>query len=162
MKKTVLPQIIMFSGFLLVSGYVQSEIYKCKNSDGVVNFTSVPCGEKASGIKRPEKKKIELNEDGTKKSKQQIINERLKKEKEFLEATKRQQIDEKQKREKLEQHNKKIELNCKRAKQDLMRYQRSQYLYNKDENGKKVVLSDAQRKKAELDAQRRITYWCRN
>lgn len=161
MKKLFLQLIIMLSGFILVSGYAHTEIYKCKNSDGVINFTSVPCGEKVSGIKRPEKKKVPLNKDGSKKSKKQVIADRLKKEKEFLEATKRQKIDEKKKRDKLEKHNNKIEQNCKRAKKDLIRYQRSQYLYNKDESGKKVILTDVQRKKEELDAQRRITYWCR-
>lgn len=161
MRTRFLQQMIILSGFLLLSSHIQAEIYKCKDSDGVINFTSVPCGEKASGIKRPEKKKIELNKDGTKKSGKQIIAERLKKEKEFLDAAKRQKIDEKKKSDKLEKHNNKIEQNCKRAKQELNRYQRSQYLYNKDESGKKIILTDAQRKKAELDSQRRITYWCR-
>ena len=181
MRARFLQQMIILSGFFLLSNHIQAEIYKCKDGDGVINFTSVPCGEKANGIKRPEKKAVELNEDGTKKSGntyrilkiisfnkdgtkksgKQIIAERLKKEKEFLEAAKRQKIDEKKKSDKLEKHNNKIEQNCKRAKQDLNRYQRSQYLYTKDESGKKVILTDAQRKKAELDSQRRITYWCR-
>jgi len=104
---------------------------------------------------------VELNKDGTKKSGKQIIAERLKKEKEFLDAVKRQKIDEKKRNDKLERHNNKIEQNCKKSKQALNRYQRSQYLYNKDKNGKEVILSDEQRKKAELDAQRKITYWCR-
>lgn len=161
MRKIVLQQIIIFNGLLLLSNHVQAEIYKCKDSEGIINFTSVPCGEKANGIQYFEQKQVELNEDGTKKTKKQIIEERLKKEQEFLEATKRQNDDEKKRREKLEAHHKKLENNCKRAKQDLNRYQRAQHLYNKDDSGKKVILSDAQRKKAEKDAQRRITYWCR-
>ena len=161
MKKLFSQQIIILSSFLFLSAYAQAEIYKCKNSDGVINFTSVPCGQKVSGIKRPEKKKVSLNKDGSKKSKKQVIADRLKKEKEFLEATKRQKIDEKKKRDKLEKHNKKIERNCERAKKELSFYQRSSYLYNKDKDGKKIILSDTKRKKAELDAQRRITYWCR-
>jgi len=161
MRTISIQYLLIVNVILLLTNTVQAEIYKCKDSDGVINFTSVPCGEKASGIKRPVKKEVELNEDGTVKSRKQIIADRLKKEKEFLEATKRQREDEKKKREKLEKHNKKIENNCKKAQKELSRYQRSRYLYNKDSNGKKVILTDAQRKKTELHAQREVTYWCR-
>ena len=138
-----------------------AQIYKCKGKDGEISFKATPCGKKTAGIKRPEKKAEKLNEDGTKKSKKQIIKDRLKKEKEFLEANKRQREEEKEKKQKLEKHNAKIKQNCERAKKELLKYQRSQYLYDKDKSGKEIILNDKQRKAAEKEAQRRISYWCR-
>lgn len=161
MIKVDLKYIVLSSSIFFLPNYTQAEIYKCKNSDGVINFTSIPCGQKSSGIKRPKKKTVQLNEDGTKKTKKEVIAERLKKEKEFLEATKRQRIDEKKKKDKLEKHNSKIKQNCNRARKDLERFQRSRYLYKKDANGQRLIASDEQRKKVEIDAQRRVTYWCR-
>jgi len=139
---------------------MHADIYKCKGKDGEINFTSVPCGQKAAGIKRPEKKKL-LNADGSRKTAQQEISERLKKEKAFLEASKRQREDEKRKQLKLEQHQKKIDNNCTQAKQDLARYDRSQYLYSKDKKGNKIILSDNERDVAMQNARRRISFWCR-
>lgn len=161
MIKLDLKYIILLSSILFLPNYAQAEIYKCKNSDGVINFTSIPCGQKSSGIKRPKKKTVQLKEDGTKKTKKEVIAERLKKEKEFLEATKRQRIDEKKKKDKLKKHHNKIKRNCDAAKKDLRNYQRAQYLYDKDKDGNRKILSDKQRKDAEIDAQRRVTYWCR-
>lgn len=151
----------MLSIFLLaISNFVQAEIYKCKNKEGVINFTSVPCGQKSAGIKRPEKK-VEFNEDGTRKTRKQMLDERMKKEKEFLKVSKREREDKEKKRQKLEQHQRKITQNCERAKKELRNYQRSSYLYDKGKDGKRQILSDAERNKAELNAQRRISYWCR-
>ena len=159
MVKIFLKYIVLLGGFL-ISSQALAEIYKCKSKDGIINFTSVPCGQKSSGIKRPEKKKIELNEDGTKKTKKQIIAERLKNEKEYLEAIKRQRIDEKNKKAKLDKHNNKVKQNCAKAKKASADYERAQYIYTKDESGKKTILSDAERVKAQKDTQRQITYWC--
>ena len=152
--------IIVFS--FILTNFAYAEIYKCKNADGVVNFTSTPCGEKSSGIRRPKKKVKELNADGSEKSRKQIIAERLKREKEYLDATKRQRTDEKNKKAKLDKHNNKVRQNCNKAKKALKNYQRSSYLYTKDKKGGKNILSDAERKKAEFETQREITYWCRD
>ena len=152
--------IIIFS--FILTNYSYAEIYKCKNDDGVINFTSTPCGEKSSGIRRPEKKVEELNENGSKKSRKQIIADRLEKEKEYLDATKRQRKDEEMKKAKLEKHNNKIKQNCDKARKALKNYQRSSYLYTKNKKGEKNILSDAERKQAELETQREITYWCRD
>lgn len=160
-KRILNYNIIIIFSFTLTN-FVYAEIYKCKSSDGVINFTATPCGEKSSGIKRPKKKVKELNEDGSVKSKKQIIAERIKREKEFLDATKRQRKDEEIKKAKLDKHNNKIRQNCNKAKKALKNYQRSSYLYTKDKKGEKNILSDAERKKAEFETQREITYWCRD
>ncbi len=158
--KIFLFNLFLISVSLLFSNIAQAEIYKCKDKEGIINFTSVPCGQKSVGIKRPQKK-LELNEDGTKKTRQQLHEEKLKREKEFLETAQREREARKKKQEKLEQHQKKLKQNCERAKNDLLRYQRSNYLYNKSKDGKNRILSDAERQKAELDAKRRISFWCR-
>jgi len=155
-------KIIAFS-FLLSSAYiVQAEIYQCKDKYGVINFTSIPCGEKLTGIKRQEKK-IELNEDGTKKTREELRSEKQNREQKFLETAKRERVDKKKKHEKLERHKAKVKQNCERAKRDLIDYQRASVIYHKkkDANGKKRSLSDAEREKAIYSAQRRISYWCR-
>jgi len=160
MTKNPFKIILLLTYLLTVAHSVQAEIYKCKDKHGVINFTSVPCGQKSVGIKRPEKK-VEFNADGTKKTRRQMLDERMKKEKEFLKVSKREREDRKKKREKLEQHQNKIKQNCERAKKALSSYQRSSYLYDKGKDGKRQILSDAERNKAELDAQRQISYWCR-
>ena len=162
MIKTILHYNIIIAFSFTLTNFAHAEIYKCKDAGGVINFTATPCGEKNIGIKRPKKKVKELNENGSVKSKKQIIAERLKKEKEYLDATKRQRIDEKKKKAKLDKHNNKIRQNCNEAKKALKNYQRSRYLYTKDKQGGKNVLSDAERKRAELETQREITYWCRD
>ncbi|VAW91186.1 hypothetical protein MNBD_GAMMA23-2245 [hydrothermal vent metagenome] len=153
--------IFLFSGyFFLDTNSAQAEIYKCKDKDGVINFTSVPCGQKSVGIKRP-KTKVEFNKDGTKKTRKQIREEKLKREREFLETSKREREDKEQKRKKLQQHQNKLKKNCDRAKNDLNGYQTATRVYSRDKNGRRKILSDDERKKGQLDAQRRISYWCR-
>lgn len=149
----------LLPGFISANS-VQAEIYKCKDKDGVINFTSVPCGQKSVGIKRPEKK-VEFNKDGTKKTRKQMQAERMKKEKEFLEVSKREREDKEQKRKKLQQHQNKIKQNCENAKKDLSGVQNSRFVYKKEKNGQRRILSGEERKKAADGAQRRISYWCR-
>lgn len=139
----------------------QAEIFQCKGEDGVINFTSVPCGQKAHGIKQAPPRKEQLNPDGTKKTHQQITTERLDKEKEFIEANRRQAEDENKKRAKLAEHENRVKKNCEDAKKKVTTYERSNYLYDKGANGEKVILSDKERNKAEAEAQREQSYWCR-
>ncbi len=158
MKKLLLITLLFFG--LLSTNLVQAKIYKCKDKDGVINFTSVPCGQKSVGIKRPEKK-VEFNEDGTKKTRKQMQAEKIKKEKEFLEISKREREDKEQKRKKLQQHQNKIKQNCENAKRDLIGVQNSRFVYRKEKNGQRRILPADERKKAAVGAQRRISYWCR-
>ncbi len=158
--KTFLLIIYLLFSFVAINA-VQAKIYKCKDKEGVINFTSVPCGEKSVSIKRSEKK-VELNEDGTKKTRKQLKEERAKREKEFLEVSKREREDKEQKRKKLQQHQNKIRKNCERAKKELSGIQNSHFVYRKDKNGKRHIMSDDERKKAADGAQRQVSYWCRN
>lgn len=154
-------KILLLSLLIFLHNNVQAEIYKCFTSDGSINFTSIPCGEKNTGIKRPKKKVAEFNEDGSVKSRKQIVSERIKKEKDYLEASKRQRIDEKKKQEKLDKHNNKLANNCARAKNSLKDLHTSGRVYSKNKNGEKKYLSKVERKKAAVDIKRKITYWCR-
>jgi len=157
----ILLKTFLFSIYLFtMMNFVQAEIYKCKDRSGVVNFTSVPCGQKWIGIKHQENK-IEFNEDGTKKTRKQILDERMKKEKEFLKVSKREREDKENKRKKLEQHQNEIKQNCAKAKNDLNNFQNARRIYKKDKSGQQQVLSDDERKKSVDGAQRRISYWCR-
>ncbi len=122
----------------------QTEIYKCRDKDGVINFRSIPCNKKEYGIKKHPAKRVELNSDGTKKTRKQIIADKLKEEKEFLDLTKRQQKLEKKRQQKLAEHRRNILRNCEKAKKDLYNYQHSDSVSAK-----------------ETEAKRRITYWCR-
>jgi len=153
--------ISFFSLLVLSLGVSHADIYQCKGKDGVINFTSVPCGQKTQGIKQAPKKKAEFNSDGTKKTHQQLTAERIKKEKEFLEAVRRQKADEKKKQTKLDAHESKLRQNCENSKKKVLAYQRTNLIYKKDEKGKQTYLSDKERVEAEKRAQREVSYWCR-
>lgn len=153
--------LIMPLYFLLSQAvFAEVEIYQCKDHDGVINFTSIPCGEKEYGIRYSDKK-AESNPDGTKKTVRQINDEKLKKEKEYLDASRRKKEAEKIKKLKLQQHARKVRMRCNEARQSLKDIQNAGSLYNRDKNNKKITLTAQQHKKAERDAQRQITYWCR-
>ncbi len=160
MKFFLLTLLFLTGYFFAGVASVQAKIYKCKGKDGVINFTSVPCGEKSISIKQPTKK-VEFNKDGTKKSRKQMQAEKVKKEKEFLEVSKREREDKEKKRKQLEQHQNKVRENCEAAKKDLSGVQNSRIVYKKESDGQRHILSDDERKKAAAGVQRRISYWCR-
>jgi hypothetical protein len=51
--------------------------------------------------------------------------------------------------------------NCQVARDLLQKYRTAAYLYDKDKNGERVVLSDEQRAKAEADTQKEVDKWCK-
>jgi len=152
MNKFTIVSLFFFS--MLIINQAQAEIFKCKNKEGVINFTSIPCGKKENGIKIRVKKN-ELNEDGTKKTTEQIKKERLENEKVLARKTKAQQVEENKRKAKLQEHKKRIKQNCDKAKNDLTRYK------NPNSEDKKNMTDD-ERKSAQKEAQRQISYWCRN
>jgi len=147
MNKFTIVSLFLFS--MLIINQAQAEIFKCKNKEGIINFTSVPCGKKETGIKIRVKKN-EFNEDGTEKTAEQIKNERLENEKKLAIKNKAQQAEENKRKAKLEEHNKRVKQNCDKAKNDLNRYKNKQ------------TLSDDEQKAAQKEAQRQISYWCRH
>ncbi len=127
-KKELINKPVFFfcltSGVLLFVNSVQAKIYKCKGREGVVNFTSIPCGKQGVEIK-PVKKIVRLNADGSIKTNKQIIADRLKKEKIFLDARKKKRDKEEKKRAKYELEQQKIKSRCKQAKSRLRGMYRS-------------------------------------
>ncbi len=51
--------------------------------------------------------------------------------------------------------------NCILARDKLKNYQRATVLYDLDETGKRIYLSDAQRSRAEANLKSKISEWCR-
>lgn len=51
--------------------------------------------------------------------------------------------------------------NCILARDQLKNYQRASILYNLNEKGKRIYLSDAQRGRAEAGLKKKISQWCR-
>lgn len=131
---------------LSFAGISQAEVYKCKNKDGIINFTSVPCGKKNYGIKRP-KKKVEVVTDEENVAEVDTVDERVKKEKELQENLDKKKQEEKLRKEKLAEHEKNILRNCAKAKNDLIQLQNN--------------ATEEQKLQAEDEIKRRITYWCR-
>ena len=127
---------------------VAAEIHRCTGADGGAIFSDVPCGEEAT-VFRP-LKPVNPGESLLRNDKRDRLLRAFEEE--------RQQEREQAAEEKAERA--KRARKCAEAKDDLRVMKQAGRMYDLDEDGNRVYLSDAQRAEALRDTRAAVAHWC--
>ena len=137
---------------LLLSGGVsaQAEMYRWVDDSGQVHYEDRPQGAKSRPIKPY----------STPDTTQPAAQERMEKTRRLLNAYR---LERQQKREQQAEQQavkeKRIK-NCKRARDDVRQYNAYRRIYNLDQDGNRVYLSDQERVSLLQRSQDKVTRWC--
>jgi hypothetical protein len=132
----------------------QAEIYKWVDEHGQVHY-----GDKPKSLQQADNQKMDINENYN--TLEVLPDDRKQKRDKLLEA-----LDEKR-QQKNEAAKKQQEADAKRAKQcllakdNLLSYQRSNFVYNLDKEGNRIVLPDSARENAISSLQKQIAINCK-
>jgi Domain of unknown function (DUF4124) len=142
--------VIVLGLLLLCSASARGEIFKCTGANGAVQYTDHPCGTDTTVIPRKAAPEAAGEPD-----------EHLQKTQRLLDAMRqeRQQAEQQKAEQKAAEEKRKRE--CINARDDLRNITQASHLYRLDEQGKRVILSDEERKRATTDTRARVAQWCR-
>jgi hypothetical protein len=142
-------RVIVLCLLLLCGAGARSEVYKCTDATGAVQFTDHPCTGVSTYVGR---KAAATEEPGP--------DEQLQKTRRLLDAM--QQEREQAEREKAQQKAaaEKRRHECASARDYLRNITRASSIYRLDEQGNRVILSEEERNRATDDAHARVAKWC--
>ncbi len=146
---------LILAGLLLSLEVIATPIYKWVDEDGQVHYGLKPLAKDATEVKIRDR----YIDSGTEKP-AATTQERVERQKRFVDALKAEEKsirDEKAKKD--EEENQRF-LRCVAARNQLKRAEQSAALYNKDKQGNRVILTDAQHKKYMQQARARVAKWC--
>ena len=146
---------LLLAGLLSSLLVTAAPIYKWVDEDGQVHYGSKPLSDDAREVKIRDR----YIDSGTEKP-SAATQERVERQKRFVDALQAEEKsirDEKAKQE--EEENQRF-LRCVAARNQLKRAEQSAALYNKDKQGNRVILTDAQHKKYMQQARARVAKWC--
>lgn len=128
---------ILITILFLSPTIVQSEIYKWVDENGMVHFDDRP----GSG----NKEKIEIKTTNTSSSTDTELQERVEQEKKLLEIYEEERQEKKLKKAEQREEKMKLKKKCAEAKDYQKTLDESYGLYDLDENGERVILSEEER-----------------
>lgn len=134
---------------LVCSSSAWSEIYKCTDAQGRMQYTDTPCGEAPTAIKPPATSPSHETHDQRMQRTQKLLNAM-----EAERSEKRQQAE--QAREERERRTR----NCNVARDRLRQITQAGRLYRLDEAGNRIVLSDPERAGTTAEARASVEQWC--
>jgi hypothetical protein len=123
-------------------------IYKCTDENGVVQFGDTPCDKKLKTIK-PLKSGAPINK-----------TERNEKRGRLLRAYEDERREKQQRAAEETAERAKRQRNCNIVRRRLQQITQSSSLYNLDEEGNRVTLTDEERTQETEDTQADVAYWC--
>lgn len=135
---------------LLLAEPVFAGIYKCTAADGSIQFTDTPCGEAATTIRKP----------AAPASPATTRDQRMQKTRRLLDAMEAERNEEKRNAAEARAEMEKRKRNCGIARERYRRLTSASHLYDLDDEGKRVILDDAQRAQAEARAKADVGQWC--
>jgi len=133
----------------LLAAPVAAEIYKCTDANGTPRFTDTPCGETPTALKKHSAPPAAASPD-----------ERMQKTRRLLDAMEAERNQEKQAAAEDQAEKELRQKNCNNARDRYRAYIEAGSLYDLDENGKRVVLSDEQRARSTARARAEVKQWC--
>ncbi|MDX1697186.1 MAG: DUF4124 domain-containing protein [Thiohalobacterales bacterium] len=125
-----------------------AEIYRCKGEHGNVTVSDRPCGEETTTFNRYRPAETHDNAPGHDKR-----DRLLRAFEEERRQARQQQADEEARRAERE-------MKCRQARENLAMVKRAGRIYNLDEDGNRVVQSDAARAETERQALDYVNHWC--
>ncbi|HEB56680.1 MAG TPA: DUF4124 domain-containing protein [Gammaproteobacteria bacterium] len=141
-------------GLLLIGlSIAQAQIYKWVDDNGQVHYSE------QAPDKTREAKEVHLPRDAPSAA---VVSpeQRQQKRDNLLRAFDEERKLRKQAQAKKNQQNARRRHNCILARDKLKNYERASVLYDLDETGKRIYLSDSQRSRAETALKNRISKWC--
>ena len=127
---------------------VAAEIHRCTGADGSVIFSDVPCGEEAMVFKP-----LKPIDPGASTQRNDKRDRLLRAFEEERQLEREQAAEEKAERAKRARK-------CAEAKDDLRVMKQAGRMYDLDEDGNRIYLSDAERAEALSDTRAAVAHWC--
>lgn len=121
--------------FLIITNTALAGVYKWTDANGKVHFSD-----------KPHKNADEIKIKAAKPSGIGISQDRLKRQKELLNSYQNSRAEKQKQQQKINKRNDKISKRCKSLKNDILNYEDVDYLFTRNEDGKKKRLSRAQKK----------------
>jgi hypothetical protein len=141
--------VLVVAALLLCSPGVRGEIYKCTDAHGTVRYSDQPC-EGKSTIITP---RVAPQADGN-------SAERMDKTRRLLRAYQEEHAEEQRRRAEQQAEKEQRQRNCANARDRLRQYTQASRLYQLDEGGNRVILSDEERRRATENARAEVARWC--
>lgn len=135
--------------WLLACTPAAAEIHKCTDAQGNVTYRDTPCDGTSTAIKRKSMPAAAPNADA-----------RMEKTQRLLRAYDAERQEEKQQKAEAKAEQEKRERNCVLAKDRLRQIERAGNLYQLDNKGERVYLSDTAREQATESARADVARWC--
>jgi hypothetical protein len=135
---------------LLCGASARGEVFKCTDASGAVQFTDHPCGTESTVI--PRKAAAPAAEEP---------DEHLRKTERLLDAMRHEREEAEQQKATQQAEEEKRRRECLNARDDLRNVTQASHLYRLDEQGNRVILSDAERSRATEDTKARVAKWCK-
>lgn len=149
MKKSLRPLFLVVIVLLFYSSAVYAVIFKCQNANGEVEYADSPCGADATIIKPHTIKKPDNH-----------AVQRREKTRRLLDAYQEERRIKREKSAESKQEKETRRINCNNARDRLQGVLNARRLYKLDDEGNRVVYSDAQRDQATAKARENVAYWC--
>jgi hypothetical protein len=144
--------VILFGGMLVYGTGVEAGVYRWVDEDGKVHFGDRPgSAESAEEVTVKQEKSAAQPVPG--EANREQTRQRL------LERYEQERMEKKAAAEQRKTEQARRKRNCAIARDRLKVYQQSA-LYDIDENGERVFLSDAERKQALAEARKDVKQWC--
>jgi hypothetical protein len=135
---------------LLIPAVAGAGIYKCIDANGEVQYTDTPCGESPAAIRKSTAPPAPAA----------THDERMLKTQRLLDAMEAERNEEKRNAVEAGAEMEKRKRNCGIAREHYRRLTSASHLYDLDDEGKRVILDDAQRAQAEARAKADVGQWC--
>lgn len=133
----------------LLAAPAAAEIYKCTDANGTTRYTDTPCGETPTALKKHAAPPVSASPDA-----------RMQKTRRLLDAMEAERNQEKQAAAEQKAEKERRQKNCNNARDRYRAYIEAGSLYDLDENGNRVVLSDEQRTRSTERARAEVERWC--
>jgi len=133
----------------LLAAPAAAEIYKCTDANGSPSYTDTPCGETPTALKKHSAPPASASPD-----------ERMQKTRRLLDAMEAERNQEKRAAAEEQAEKERRQHNCNNARDRYQRIISASRLYDLDESGNRVTLSDDQRARSTERARAEVERWC--
>jgi hypothetical protein len=133
----------------LLAASAAAEVYKCTDANGSTRYTDTSCGETSTTIKQHAAPPAAASPD-----------ERMQKTRRLLDAMEAERNQKKLAATEQQAEKERRERNCDSARDRYQRFISASRLYDLDEQGNRVILTDDQRARSTEHARTEVERWC--
>jgi hypothetical protein len=140
---------LIFVVALLTSTNGLAEIYKCSDAQGNVQYADKPCAGESSVITPRSAPKVDENSE-----------QRMQKTQRLLRAYQEENIQKKEQQAEARAEKQERKRNCASARDRYQRFLQASRVFRLDEEGNRVVYTDAERAQSTEHARLEVERWC--